>query len=57
VQVEPGDRVYFYSDGIPEARNTEDEMLDPEGLLELIDGSRSGTLDADLSEIIRSLKQ
>ncbi|WP_238366386.1 PP2C family protein-serine/threonine phosphatase [Mesobacterium pallidum] len=36
LQLNPGDRLLLYSDGITEARLSDGEMLEPEGLVELV---------------------
>ena len=43
VQLEPGDRLYFFLDGVTEAANERDEMLDTEGIIELIEGTRTSS--------------
>ena len=55
VQLEPGDRLYFYSDGITEARNDKDQMLETEGLMELINSTRQGPLPESLTKCIQAL--
>lgn len=52
IQLEPGDRVYFYSDGITEAMNDKQEMLENEGLSSLIESHRVGTLRDDVSSLM-----
>jgi PAS domain S-box-containing protein len=42
ITLQPGDRVYFYTDGIPEMSNTQGEYLGYERLLEIV--SRSGAM-------------
>ena len=41
IQLEPGDRLLLYSDGFTEARLENGDMLEPEGLLELVDKCQS----------------
>ena len=41
----PGDRIYFYSDGIPEARDTEDEQWGNERLAAKLDELLATDLD------------
>jgi sigma-B regulation protein RsbU (phosphoserine phosphatase) len=57
IQLEPGDRLYFYSDGITEARNDDEEMLDIEGLMRLIDSTSEGPLQESLANCIKALNQ
>jgi len=39
LQLEAGDRLFIYSDGITEAHNQQKEMLDPEGMIQLLQNS------------------
>jgi sigma-B regulation protein RsbU (phosphoserine phosphatase) len=57
VQLEPGDRVYFYSDGITEATNAKGTMLDTEGLVELMQDTRDLPLADGLIAFVDRLKQ
>lgn len=57
VQLEPGDRVIFYSDGITEARSDDGAMLEPEGLVRLLDTTRSFPLDESVSACIEGLRK
>jgi sigma-B regulation protein RsbU (phosphoserine phosphatase) len=52
VQLTPGDRVVFYTDGIVEAMNGQNEMFGFERLVEVVQGSRAMTADALLKEIV-----
>lgn len=36
VELSPGDRIYLYTDGVTEARNTDKDMLETEGLLDIV---------------------
>jgi serine phosphatase RsbU (regulator of sigma subunit) len=55
VQLEPGDRLFLYSDGITEAWNSEREMLEIEGLMELIGSTQSDPLSESLEKCIEGL--
>ena len=57
VQLEPGDRLYFFSDGVTEAANERDEMLDTEGLIELIEGTRTSSLSDGLAACVKEIKR
>ncbi len=57
IQLQPGDRLYFYSDGITEAANDRGEMLQAEGLIQLIEKTRAGSLHDDLASCIAELKR
>jgi sigma-B regulation protein RsbU (phosphoserine phosphatase) len=56
LQLEPGDKVVFYTDGIVEAMNTQEEMFGFERLLEVVEKSKSATADALLQEIIDTVR-
>ncbi len=56
IQLEPGDRLYFYSDGIIEAFNDRDVMLNVEGLIRLIEQTQSGSLDDSVVKCTDALK-
>jgi serine phosphatase RsbU (regulator of sigma subunit) len=52
LQLAPGDRVVFYTDGIVEAMNEQQEIFGFDRLLEVVRGARSMAADALLKEII-----
>jgi len=52
VQLQPGDRVVFYTDGIVEAMNEKEEMFGFERLQEIVQGARSMTAEELLKTII-----
>ena len=56
LQLETGDKVIFYTDGIVEAMNDQEEMLGFDRLLEIVQKSKSTTADALLQEISASVK-
>ena len=51
VRLSPGDRLYFYSDGVSEAMDAADEPFSTERLLDSIRGTRSGTLTQSLDKL------
>jgi sigma-B regulation protein RsbU (phosphoserine phosphatase) len=51
-QLEPGDKVIFYTDGIVEAMNTQEEMFGFERLQEVIKTSKADTAEALMNDII-----
>ena len=57
LQMEPGDRLYFYSDGITEARNEPGDMLQPEGLIRFIERSREQPIDDGIQKIVKAVTQ
>jgi sigma-B regulation protein RsbU (phosphoserine phosphatase) len=52
VRLAPGDRLFLYSDGVPEAMNDESEPFGSHRLLAQLDGARSVSLDATLTLLI-----
>jgi serine phosphatase RsbU (regulator of sigma subunit) len=52
IQLTPGDKIVFYTDGIVEAMNEQNEMFGFERLLEVVQGAKSMTADSLLKEII-----
>ena len=57
VDLEPGDRVYLYSDGIPEARNPEGELFDYKRIARSLDQCRSQKLKRSMSALMRRLDE
>ena len=57
LQLAPGDRLFFYSDGITEAANAERSMLGPEGLLRLIEDARALSLDECVARCMDGLRR
>ncbi len=53
----PGDRLYFYSDGITEAVNGQGAMLQSEGLIRLLEGNQAGSLNDALARCIEEFKR
>jgi phosphoserine phosphatase RsbU/P len=51
--LEPGDRLYLYTDGITETMNPDEQMLGYEGLLEIIEQVSSPDLDATVNQILK----
>jgi sigma-B regulation protein RsbU (phosphoserine phosphatase) len=57
VQLERGDSVVFYTDGIVEAMNEKGEMLGFERLLAVVEGSGGASADALLKEILNRVNE
>jgi serine phosphatase RsbU (regulator of sigma subunit) len=57
LQLAPGDRVVFYTDGIVEAMNKQEEMFGFERLMEVVQGARSLSADLLLKEIIARVNE
>jgi sigma-B regulation protein RsbU (phosphoserine phosphatase) len=56
LHLEAGDKAIFYTDGIVEAMNAEEEMFGFERLLEIVQKSQSTTADELLKEIVNKVK-
>jgi sigma-B regulation protein RsbU (phosphoserine phosphatase) len=56
LRLETGDKVVFYTDGIVEAMNAQEEMFGFERLLEIVQSSQSTTADGLLNEIVNKVK-
>lgn len=52
-----GDRIYFYSDGIPEARNAGGEEFDKERLASKLVGLRDEDLDTGLPALLETVRE
>jgi sigma-B regulation protein RsbU (phosphoserine phosphatase) len=57
IQLETGDKVVFYTDGIVEAMNEKEEMFGFDRLLEMVQTSKSANADSLLQEIIDKVKE
>jgi len=57
IQLEPGDRLYFYSDGITEAINADGSMLNPEGYIKFLAAAQTVALDKGLIKCMDDLKR
>lgn len=51
IQLEPGDRLFLYTDGVPEATNAENEMYGMERELEILNRCKNDTPTETLSHI------
>lgn len=56
IQMEPGDRLFFYSDGVTEAINKAGTMLNDKGLVELLEASRDHLLEESINQCINDFK-
>ncbi len=57
LELAPGDRLFFYSDGITEAANPEGSMLGSGGLLRLIEDARALPLDECVARCMDDLRR
>ena len=57
LHLDPGDRLYLYSDGVTESANGRGEEFGPERLLEAIGQSRAKPLQESLSSLLSSVEE
>ena len=57
VSLRPGDRIFFYSDGVTEAMNGEEEDFGRDRLLEVLGRTRGEPLATSLSVLISELRE
>jgi sigma-B regulation protein RsbU (phosphoserine phosphatase) len=57
LQLGPGDRLYLFSDGIPEAFNDQDKQFGPDRLAATLDQGRSVSLQASLDNLLTTVEQ
>ena len=55
--LQPGDRLYFYSDGITEASNKQGKMLETEGFIDIITRTREGDVQESLDATVLALQR
>lgn len=54
LQLNPGDRLYLYSDGLDEARNAEKQLFGKQRVIQTVTKTRDVGLDESLKEILRA---
>ena len=57
IQLQPGDRLYLYSDGVPEAMSPEMQQFTMEQMLEIIELGKSRSLKDSTSLLLNSVKR
>ncbi|MFM8635429.1 MAG: PP2C family protein-serine/threonine phosphatase, partial [Planctomycetia bacterium] len=57
LQLAPGDRIYFYSDGVPEAMDKDLNPLGDDALAEHVTKSRSQPLDTSVAGLLETVQQ
>ncbi len=57
VQLQPGDRLYLYSDGIPEAMNQDMDQFTFERMLEIVELGQGQTLNGSIDLLIKSVER
>ncbi|MDA0841162.1 MAG: SpoIIE family protein phosphatase [Planctomycetota bacterium] len=56
IQLAPGDRFFFYSDGITESMTSKGQELTEDGMMRLLEKSISKSLDESLSDLLSELE-
>jgi len=56
IRLEPGDRVYFYSDGVPEAMNGNLEQFSNERMLRVLEKGATKSLAASVEDLFESVR-
>ena len=57
LQLEPGDRLYLYSDGVPEAMDAELSEFGDDRMIEVISKSNSWQLDDTVNALLEAVQQ
>jgi sigma-B regulation protein RsbU (phosphoserine phosphatase) len=57
VQISSGDRIYLYSDGLSESANAADEQFENARIRDVIDQSRSLSIDDTIAKILESIRE
>jgi sigma-B regulation protein RsbU (phosphoserine phosphatase) len=52
IELQPGDRLYLYSDGVTEETNPDDVPFENERLFKTLDGARAQTLDQSVEVLV-----
>ncbi len=56
IDLEPGDRIYLYSDGISEAENETDDMYGPESMMASLSQSRTASLEGSIERLLQAVQ-
>jgi sigma-B regulation protein RsbU (phosphoserine phosphatase) len=56
LQLEPGDRIYLYSDGVPEAMDKDQEAYGEEKMAACLDGGRGGPLETSVGTLLSAVE-
>ncbi len=56
IQLKSGDRIYLYSDGVPEAMNAQNDQFSRERMLDVITACRSDSLQESVSSLLASVE-
>jgi len=52
----PGDRIYLYSDGVPEAMDKDRQQLGDEALADVLAATRSQSLDESVKALLQRVE-
>jgi sigma-B regulation protein RsbU (phosphoserine phosphatase) len=52
----PGDRIFLYSDGVPEAMDKDREPYGEEKMASCLDGGRGGPVDASVASLLDAVE-
>jgi len=56
IKLQPGDRIYFYSDGVPEAMDAQLEQFSEERMLEVLARSATSSLDGSVDDLFAAVR-
>ena len=56
LQLQPGDRIYLYSDGVPEAMDKDQEPYGEDTMAACIAGSRSGSIEKSVAGLLEAVE-
>ncbi|MBM4021655.1 MAG: response regulator [Planctomycetes bacterium] len=56
LQLQPGDRIYLYSDGVPEAMDKDQEAYGEEKMAACLEGGRTSSLEASVSDLLEAVE-
>ena len=57
IPLQPGDRLYLYSDGIPEAMTPEDKLFGGDRLIQTLERMRAEPLEHGISSLLEEIQQ
>jgi serine phosphatase RsbU (regulator of sigma subunit) len=57
LQLQPGDRIYLYSDGVPEAMDKDQEPYGDEKMAACIAGGRGGPLEKSVAGLLEAVEE
>ena len=57
LQLQPGDRLYLYSDGVPEAMSEALDQLGNDRMLEFVGGRRAKSVDDNVADLLQAVQE